>query len=386
MRVGAKDNEGQRNFSLEPAKLETQLDEIQKAGFSAIEVFAPALGGGSFSGLDTIDRYQVDPSLGTIDGFKRLVERAHARGMAVISFDNLGYSSVEAVDFLKATDDVKAGRPSRERSFYLWSDTADAPAPGTRPGNHYFFVRPTHLPGSKPGTFYESSKHEFWAFSDRAGKYYWTKWAGVDLAGKPVRLPQYDWSGVEFQTEAERVVRFWMDLGIDGMVIDAVNWYVNYTWEIGRRRITNVIASYGHRYSQPEGAGGFHEDPVPWIAEGGWNSVQDYGLGIWWEKGSDVIANAIASSDPRPIEPALRAYHDRVVAAGGTLYHFAPELSGPQQRTFATCVVLAWGISSARVIRRTSLSRTTSRGCSAQTASSGASAAERPSSVADKCR
>ena len=78
VRVGAKDKEGRRNFSLEPAKLETQLDEIQKAGFSAIEVFAPALGGRSFSGLDTIDRYKVDPTLGTIDEFKRLVERAHA--------------------------------------------------------------------------------------------------------------------------------------------------------------------------------------------------------------------------------------------------------------------------------------------------------------------
>ena len=238
------------------------LDDLRKAGFTAVEVFAPAHGGKSFGGLDTIDRYRVDPALGTMEDFRGLIELAHARGMAVIAFDNLGYSSVEAVDFLKACDDVKAGRASKEAAFYLWSDRADAPPPGHQAGNTFFMVRPTHLPGGKPGTFYDSTKHEFWAWSERAGKYYWSKWAGLDLAGKDVRLPQYNWGGPAFQAEAEKIVRFWMDTGIDGMIIDAVNWYVDHTWALGRRRMTDVIASYDNSYSQPEGAGGFHEDPV----------------------------------------------------------------------------------------------------------------------------
>lgn len=112
-----------------------------------------------------------------------------------------------------------------------------------------------------------------------------------------------------------------MDTGIDGMVIDAVNWYIGCTWELNRRRMTDVITSYGNAYAQPEGAGAFREDPVAWITEGGWNSVQDYGLGIWWEDGTNVIKNAIDTGDPRPLEAALRSYHDRVVAAGGSLYY-----------------------------------------------------------------
>ena len=86
-----------------------------------------------------------------------------------------------------------------------------------------------------------------------------------------------------------------MDTGADGLVVDAVNWYVGYTWEIGHRTITGVIKSYGDKYSQPEGAGGFHEDPVPWITEGGWISVQDYGLNLWWEKPYEILSNAIKS-------------------------------------------------------------------------------------------
>jgi glycosidase len=272
-----------------------------------------------------------------------IVRLAHSKGMAIITFDNLGYCSVEGPDFLKACDDVKAGRESREARFFLWSDKADAQPPGNAPGDTFFMVRPTHLPGAKPGAFYDSVKHEFWQYSERAGKYYWTKWAGVDSRGNKVRLPQYNWGSMEFQEEAEKIVRFWMDTGIDGMIIDAVNWYVDHTWEKGRRRMTEVIASYGNSYSQPEGGGGFHEDPVAWITEGGWNSVQDYGLGIWWEKGSDVIESAINSGDPRPIERALRDYHDRVVGAGGVLYHFPSRFREQEKQNLSFAIVASVG-------------------------------------------
>jgi glycosidase len=314
-----------------------RLDEMRAAGISAIEVYAPAEAGNSFLGLDTIDRYRLEPRVGTMEDFKQLVRLAHAKGMRVINIDNFGYSSVEAVDFLKACDDVKVGKDTRESSFFLWSDSPDAPPPVAATRDAYFMARPAHLPG------YDSKRHEFWQYSERARRYYWTKWAGTDRAGNKVRLPQYNWASRELQEEAERIIRFWMDTGIDGMVIDAVNWYVDHTWEAGRRRMTDVIAGYTNTYIQPEGAGGFREDPVAWITEGGWNSVQDYGLGIWWEKGTNVIANAIQSGDPRPIERALRDYHDRVVSAGGVLYFQPPRLEQKKQETFGFAVLACLG-------------------------------------------
>jgi hypothetical protein len=108
---------------LEQARVEAALDDLLAQGIGAVEVFAPAEGGRSFGGLDTINRYRFEPVAGTLDDFKRMVRLAHARGMAVISFDNLGYSSVEAVEFLKAADDVRDGRKSPEASFFVWSDS-----------------------------------------------------------------------------------------------------------------------------------------------------------------------------------------------------------------------------------------------------------------------
>jgi hypothetical protein len=111
-----------------------------------------------------------------------------------------------------------------------------------------------------------------------------------------------------------------METGIDGWVIDAVNWYVGCDWEVNRRYMTDVIYEYGNAFVQPEGAGAFWEDPVAWITEGNYNCVQDYELFIWWINGSNVFRNAIDSGNPRPIEDKLRNYHDRVHEAGGTLY------------------------------------------------------------------
>lgn len=298
-------------LSLDPVRAAAQLRALKQQGFTGIQVFAPADGGKSYDGLDARDHYRIEPRYGTVADFRRVVQIAHSLGMPVITFDNLGYSALDAPSFLKACDDLREGRQSRERQWFFWSDSKNTPAPAS--GDHYFMVRPAWLPG------YDADKYEHWAWSDRAQHYYWTRWPGKDAGGNAIELPQYNWNSPAWQAEAEKIVRFWMATGIDGMVLDAVNWYAGYTWDMGRQHITGVINSYGNKYSQPEGAGGFQDDPVAWITEGGWVSVQDYGLSIWWEKPKQILEKAIEAGDPRAIEESLRNYHDRVVAAGGTL-------------------------------------------------------------------
>jgi glycosidase len=332
--VSLKDDTRFPQLSLQPDKAEAQLEEIKQQGFSGIQVFAPADGGKSYGGLDTRDPYRIEPKYGTVEDFRQVVRIAHRMGMPVIVFGNLGYSSVDAISFLKACDDVREGRDSREVHYFFWSNAGDAPAPAN--GDIFFMVRPT-LAG------YQALKTEHWVYNQRARHYYWTRWPGKDADGNKVDLPQYNWGSHEWQEEAEKIIRFWMDTGVDGMVLDAVNWYVGYTWEIGHQRVTDVIRSYGEKYSQPEGGGGFHEDPVAWITEGGWNSVQDYGLNLWWEKSNIVLKNAIEMGDPMPIEESLRNYHDRVVAAGGTLNMTYPTLESDEREHLAAAIVATTG-------------------------------------------
>jgi len=320
------------NLSLKPELARRKLEELAGDGVTSIEIFAPEEGGNSYDGLDAKNRYRLDPGVGSIKDFRAVVKMAHSLGMHVITFQNLGYSSTEADDFLRAADDERVGRASREAGFYYWSDRADAPSPAS--SNSYFFVRPS-LAG------YDPMKNEFWQWSDRAHKYYWTRWPGRDAHGNPARLPQYNWTRNEWPSEAAKVVRFWRNTGIDGMVLDAVNWYAGIDWEKNATFLTDPLKG---SFSQPEGGGAFHsDDPVGWITDGGYTNLFDYGLGIWWEKDNDPLARSIREENPQLLEQALRSYHDRVVAAGGTLYFPVPDMKSADLQPLAEALLAASG-------------------------------------------
>ena len=321
-------------LSLDHATAERQLNQWQGQGIDAIEIFAPARGGNSYDGLDAIHSYQLEADE-SLDDLRWVIRKAHDLGMPVIAFENLGYSSIYSHQFLKACDDIRASRNTRETRMFFWSKSGGAPAPAS--SNSYFFVRP-----SRPN--HDASTTEFWQWDERCHSFYWTRWPGKDKDGNVIHLPQYNWADDAWPTEAERVVRFWMNVGFDGMVIDAVNWYVGYNWEKGNRSITQPIAGYGDTFSQPEGAGAFHtDDPVGWITEGHWTNLQDYGLGIWWEKDNHPLVESIEKGDPRIFETALRGYHDRVVAAGGTLYATVPQLHDEPRQTLAEALLATSG-------------------------------------------
>ena len=274
------------------------LELVKEWGFDGIEVFAPYYGGMEYSGLDVMDYYQVDPAIGTMEDFLALVKACHANDLAIIAFVNLGYGAMDFPVFLKACDDLRLGVDSPEVHWFLWSDTG----------------RETLDKSLAP--HFMNDVHGGWHYSERAGKYYWVKWRGVH---NDVDLPQFNFGEPILRAEIEKAVEFWMGTGVDGMIIDAVNWYIHCNWQINNQTMTDVVRRYPNQYLQPEGAGGFNDDPVLWITEGHYNSVQDYGLSIWWAD-RYVLGNAILSGDPAGIEEALGAYRDRVVAAGGVTY------------------------------------------------------------------
>jgi glycosidase len=137
------------------------LRQWKSEGIDCIDVYAPEEGANSYGGLDAKDRFALDPGVGSVDDFRRLVKQAHAMRMSVITSQNLGYAAIEAPQFIKAEHDVRAGLASRESQFFFWSKNAEAPPPAT--GNSYFLIRPS-LPG------YDVHKNEFWQWSEDAGQ------------------------------------------------------------------------------------------------------------------------------------------------------------------------------------------------------------------------
>lgn len=276
---------------------EALIPKIKACGFGGIELYAPYASGEEYLGLDIKDLAQVDPALGSFEDLRSFLRAAHEAGLYVIANMNVGYGACDYAPFLKASDDVRQGVDSPERSWFLFRD---APEPMERP-NAPFFLQ---------------DADGRWVYSERAGCYYWVKWFGMkgDTA-----LPQFDFGSPSWQQTCASALALWRDVGFDGFMVDAVNWYVNCDWEINERAITGPIHARGELFVQPEGAGGFHDDPVPWIRQGRYNCVQDYALNLWWEQ-VNVLGDAIARENPSALEPALAGYRDRVVAAGGVCY------------------------------------------------------------------
>jgi hypothetical protein len=299
------------HLSLHATESESQLRDWKNEGIDAIEVFAPEEGGNSYDGLDAKNRYALDPDIGSMNDFRRLIRLAHAMRISVVTFQNLGYAALDAPQFKKAEEDVGARRATRETQFFYWSNRADAPPPAK--GDSYFLIRPS-LPG------YDADKVEFWQRSERAGRYYWTRWPGKDANGDTTHLPQYNWSSAAWPLEAGKVVDFWMKTGLDGMIVDAVNWYAGYDWKKNAALMASFRKYPGAKLMLPEGGGAFHtDDPTGWIRDGAWTALYDYGLDLPWEKENRPMLDSINAADPALFEQALRSYHDRVVAAGGIL-------------------------------------------------------------------
>lgn len=277
--------------------IKKKLIEVKKWGFDTIEIFAPYYGGNEYRGLDAIDYYRIDPVIGNMKDFEDLVKSIHEEKLKIIAFINLGYCALDNPDFIKACDDLRNGIESSKVKYFLWSETGEEKFDkGLAP----------HFMNDVEG---------YWEYNKKAEQYYWVKWKGID---GDTALPQYNFADPGWQKECKNIVDFWMKKGIDGLVIDAVNWYMNCNWEINNKTITEVIQKYHDKYIQPEGAGGFNDDPVLWITKGKYNSVQDYSLNTWWNE-TDVIGNAF-DGDPTIIEKTLQNYRDRVVAAGGVTY------------------------------------------------------------------
>jgi len=128
------------------------------------------------------------------------------------------------------------------------------------------------------------------------------------------------------------------------MIIDAPSWYANFTREAARKHIVEVISSYGNTYIQAEESGGGLEGPVACITEGGFNSVQDYGVEYPPEKeDANVIQEAIETGNPLLIEEAMIHYHDRVVQAGGVFYCWVTRFEERSRQLLSLATVACLG-------------------------------------------
>ncbi len=171
-----------------------RLDYIRSLGVDAIWLMPLYPSGDVDAGYDVKDMCAIDHGLGSMDDFDRLLRLAHQSGLRVMLDMVWSHTSDQHPWFR----DSRSGRNNAHADWYIWAD----PAPDGGPPNNW----PAVFDGS-PG----------WHFAPERGQYYFANF----FPGQPA----LKWHNPEVREAILEVAQFWLDRGIDGMRLDAVNFY-----------------------------------------------------------------------------------------------------------------------------------------------------------------
>ena len=142
-------------------------------------------------GYDVSDYCGVDPIFGTLADFDALVARAHDLGLKVIIDQVYAHTSDAHAWFAES----RASRDNPKADWYVW---ADAKADGSPPNNwQSVFGGPA------------------WSWDARRGQYYMHNFL--------TSQPQLNCHAEAVQEALLGVARFWLDRGVDGFRVDAIN-------------------------------------------------------------------------------------------------------------------------------------------------------------------
>jgi alpha-glucosidase len=169
----------------------SRLDHVASLGVDAIWISPFFTSPMKDFGYDVADYCDVDPVFGTLADFDAVVARAHALGLRVLVDQVYSHTSDQHAWFLESRQD----RVNSKADWYVW---ADAKPDGTPPSNwQSVFGGPA------------------WTWDARRGQYYMHNFLSSQ--------PQLNVHNPQVQEALLGVARFWLDRGVDGFRIDALN-------------------------------------------------------------------------------------------------------------------------------------------------------------------
>ncbi len=174
--------------------LTQKLDHIQQLGVDCIwllPIFPSPL---VDDGYDIADYYDIHPDLGTIDDFKELVQETHKRGMRIIADLVVNHTSDQCEWFRQARTDIH----SPYHDYYVWSD------------NDQLY--------SDARIIFVDSETSNWAWNEETQQFYWHRFYSCQ--------PDLNYDNPAVREEMKNIMRFWLDMGIDGFRADAVPYLI----------------------------------------------------------------------------------------------------------------------------------------------------------------
>ena len=142
-------------------------------------------------GYDIADYQNVHPDYGTLTDCRAFIREAHARGLKVITELVINHTSDQHPWFQTAR---RAPPGSPERNFYIWNDD-DRKFSETR-------------------IIFTDTETSNWAWDPVAKQYYWHRFFS--------HQPDLNHNNPAVVKAVIKIMRFWLDLGVDGLRLDAI--------------------------------------------------------------------------------------------------------------------------------------------------------------------
>ncbi|MCM1984837.1 glycoside hydrolase family 13 protein [Lyngbya confervoides] len=146
------------------------------------------------NGYDISDYCDIAPVFGTLKDFRELLREAHRRGIRVILDLVVNHTSNKHPWFMESA----AGRHTPKADWYLWQD----PMPGGKPPNNWL----SYFGGSG------------WEYCEARGQYYFHTFN--------VNQPDLNWHNPQVKRAVFNIVRYWLDMGVDGFRLDASSVFI----------------------------------------------------------------------------------------------------------------------------------------------------------------
>jgi len=146
-------------------------------------------------GYDIADYFSVHPEYGTVKDFRQLVREAHRRNIRVVTELVINHTSDQHPWFQEAR---QAPAGSAKRNFYVWSDS---PA-------KYASAR----------IIFTDTETSNWTWDPVAKAYYWHRFFH--------HQPDLNFDNPQVLRAVFKVMRFWLDMGVDGMRLDAIPYLI----------------------------------------------------------------------------------------------------------------------------------------------------------------
>jgi maltose alpha-D-glucosyltransferase/alpha-amylase len=168
-----------------------KLDYLEDLGVTAIWLLPFCPSPLRDDGYDIANYTDVHPAYGTLKDFQRLLREAHRWGLRVITELVLNHTSDQHAWFQRSR---RAARASRWRDYYVWSDTPEK-------------YRDARI-------IFKDFESSNWSWDPVAKAYYWHRFYS--------HQPDLNWDNPEVRDAMFAAMDFWLDLGVDGLRLDAV--------------------------------------------------------------------------------------------------------------------------------------------------------------------